>query len=196
MNPLRRSPAPSSKANQRSLINVPNTLCAIRLVGACAMVPIALANQPQWFLALFLVTALTDWIDGKLAIWLNQRTEIGARLDSIADAAMYGALLFGLGWLKGDVIWPEWPWIAAALLSYAATMATGAIKFRQWPSYHAYSAKLAWLATVLAAVALLAEWADPAAWPLRVAMAVVTAANIESLLITLISTEYRVDVPS
>ncbi|MEX1224230.1 MAG: phosphatidylglycerophosphate synthase, partial [Pirellulales bacterium] len=106
------------------------------------------------------------------------------------------ALLFGLGWLKGDVIWPEWPWIAAALLSYAATMATGAIKFRQWPSYHAYSAKLAWLATVLAAVALLAELADPAAWPLRVAMAVVTAANIESLLITLISTEYRVDVPS
>jgi len=98
------------------------------------MTLVALLQKPDLFLIVFLITALTDWIDGKLANWLHQRTTIGARLDSIADAAMYAALLFGCLSLQGEVIWAESLWIAAALITYAATLIAALVKFKQWPS--------------------------------------------------------------
>lgn len=182
---------PPSDATDRIQLNVPNTLCAIRLVGSLISVALAIWGTPAWFLGMFLLLAGTDLIDGKLAIWLNQRTTFGARFDSIADAAMYGALLFGCVWFKGDVLAAEATWIVAALGCYAISCLSAGIKFHRLPSHHTYSAKAAWLLTVLAAVALLGDWAS---WPLRVAAVAVSLANLESASITLLSDRWQADV--
>lgn len=76
-------------------VNVPNAFCVIRLIGSLGLIGMAIIDWPTVFLAVFLLLMLTDWIDGRLAAWLQQCTTFGARLDSIADAALYGALLFG-----------------------------------------------------------------------------------------------------
>jgi len=164
----------------------------VRLAGSFVLVALLPKGDPVLFLVVFLLLASTDWIDGKLAIWLNQRTTFGARFDSIADAAMYGALLLGCFWLKGDSIAAEAPWIAAALGCYAFSCLTALIKSRRLPSHHTYSAKIAWLLTVVAAVALLSGWAS---WPLRVSAVAVALANLESASITLLSNRWRADVP-
>ena len=184
---------PPIDVTDRSHFNVPNVFCAIRLIGSLLLVTLVLMGDPVLFLGMFLLLASTDWIDGKLAIWLNQRTTFGARFDSIADAAMYGALLFGCVWLKGDAIAAAAPWIIAALGCYAVSCLTALIKFRRLPSHHTYSAKIAWLLTVAAAVALLSGWAS---WPLRVAAVAVALGNLESVSITLLSDRWQVDVPT
>jgi CDP-diacylglycerol--glycerol-3-phosphate 3-phosphatidyltransferase len=178
---------------RRSLLNVPNTFCAIRLAGSFALLALAPVGNSRWFLIVFLFLALTDFVDGKLAIWLNQRTTFGARFDSIADAAMYGSLLIGIIWLKGDVLAAYAPWIAAALVCYALSCASSLVKFGKLPSHHTYSAKSAWMVTVLSAVALLSGWAT---WPVALASSAVAIANLESTAITLLSDEWRADVAS
>lgn len=193
MNSRDEQPDQPRDPGEQLLWNVPNTLCAIRLVGSLILVPVALFGRPMVFLGVFLVVAGTDWIDGKLAIWLKQRTTFGARFDSVADAAMYAALLLGCVWLKGDVLLAEAAWIGAALMCYVLSCLSALYKFRRLPSYHTYSAKISWLMTVLAAVALLSGWA---VWPLRVAMLAVSLANLEALLITLLSNRWRTDIPT
>lgn len=188
-----RALSDDASAAESHWLNVPNALCALRIVLSLAMVLVAVWEQQVWFALLFVIAAGTDFIDGKLAIWLKQQTVLGAVVDSVADALMYGALLFGYVWLRGDIFWNESGWIAAALVSYGVSCLAAAVKFRRLPSYHMYSAKFAWLLTVLSALALLTGWA---VWPLRVAMLVVTIANLESLLVTLVLKRWRVDVRS
>jgi cardiolipin synthase (CMP-forming) len=185
--------APADRASNHDRFNVPNVLCAIRLAGSLVLIALAVADRPMPFLVVFLFLATTDLVDGRLAVWLRQRTTFGARFDSVADAAMYGALLFGCVWLKGEVLAEERPWIAAALACYFVACASSLIKYGRLPSHHTYSAKLAWLLAVGAGASLLVGWTI---WPLRVAAIAVSLANLESSLITLVSRQWTADVPT
>jgi CDP-diacylglycerol--glycerol-3-phosphate 3-phosphatidyltransferase len=180
-------------ATDRFEFNLPNALCAVRLLGSLALIAVAFAGRPIPVLAIFLLLAATDWLDGRLAIWLDQRTTFGARFDSVADAAMYGALLFSCAWLRGDRLAEELPWIATALAFYFLSCVTALLKFGRLPSHHTYSAKLAWLLAVTAGAALLASGA---VWPLRIATVAVSLANLESTIITIVSKKWRADVPT
>ena len=84
-----------------------------------------------------------DWLDGKLAIWLQQQTR-SATADSVADAVLYATLLFGIAWLKGGFVLQQATWLGAALLSYALTTVAGLVKYGRIPSYHTRGAKASW----------------------------------------------------
>lgn len=175
------------------ILTIPNLLCLVRLVGSFILIPIAWQGRNEVFLWCFIFLAMTDWVDGKLAILLNQRTVLGARLDSWADAALYAALLFGVVTLYGDTLRAELAWIATALVTYLISTVAGFWKYKRWPSYHTRAAKTSWFLTGLAVIALFVEWA---LWPLRVAAVAVTLTNIEAIFITIISPAWRADVTS
>ena len=187
-----KTAAPEPQISDR-ILTVPNLLCVIRLVGSFILVPIAWQGQNEVFLWLFVFLALTDWLDGKLAILLNQRTVFGARLDSWADAALYAALLFGVVTMYSAILWSELFWICAVLVSYLISTAAGFWKYKRWPSYHTRAAKTSWFFTAVAVIALFSDWS---LWPLRIAATVVTLTNIEAILITVISPIWRTDVTS
>jgi CDP-diacylglycerol--glycerol-3-phosphate 3-phosphatidyltransferase len=140
-----------------------------------------------------LLLLLGDWLDGKLAIWLKQQTELGALLDSIADAALYAAILLGVGWLKFDLLAQELTWIFVGFASYALTTSFGLAKFHRLPSYHTRAAKICWF---LATIALVLVLVANAAWPLRVALMGATLTNLEATVITAVLPEYRSNVPT
>ncbi|MBT8114988.1 MAG: CDP-alcohol phosphatidyltransferase family protein [Arenicella sp.] len=175
------------------VMTVPNIICMIRLVGSFILLPIAWQGNSQLFLWLFLFLAITDWIDGKLAILLNQRSVLGARLDSWADAALYAALLFGLITIYREILSEELGWILPAIGTYLISTTVGFLKYRRWPSYHTRAAKTAWLVTLIAVISLFSDWSI---WPLRIAAVTVVMTNLEALLITLISPTWQVDVTS
>jgi peptide/nickel transport system permease protein len=79
------------------VLTVPNVLGALRFLGSPWLVLLGVAGRETAFLVLFLALTFTDWLDGKLAGWLDQRSKIGPRLDSLADLTMYAALVLGLG---------------------------------------------------------------------------------------------------
>lgn len=185
---------PADAANRApSRWNIPNALAFTRLIGSIVLVGVAVAQLPQVFFWLSLFLLATDWIDGKLAIWLKQRTVFGARLDSIADASLYTALLIGAFFLKGDILRDEWIWLALATASYAASAGAAYFKFGKLPSYHTRSAKTGWALMTAATIGLFGMGL---VWPLRLALLGVTLANLEALAITATVQTWLSDVPS
>lgn len=170
---------------------IPNVLCLIRLFGSPLLIVLGVMENAGLFLPWFLFMAMTDWVDGKLAVLLRQRTTFGARLDSWADATYYACLTVGLGWLLRETILAEWIWIAAAVASYALTTGAGFWKFGRWPSYHTRMAKISWGLVTIAAVSLLLDWS---VWPMRIACLSVVITNLEATAITLTLPEWQADV--
>lgn len=173
------------------IITIPNIICAVRLAGALSLIGVAMTDNPRLFVGIFTALSLSDWIDGKLARWLNQRSDFGARLDSLADSVLYGALLFGSCWLRWTVLKSEAPWWIAAVISYVLTSSLGVWKYGKIPSYHTYGAKTSQWLTLAAAVFLLL---DLSVWPLRIAMLAVVLTNLEAMIITWHLPEWRADV--
>jgi cardiolipin synthase (CMP-forming) len=174
-------------------LTVPNLLCLVRLFGSPGLVWLAWAGRADWCLGLFVALTLTDWLDGKLAIWLDQRTEFGARLDSVADAAFYACTLAAVAALHAEVVRQEAVWLGSAVAAYGLNLGVGLARHRRLPSYHTRLAKTSWLLVAVAVVAVFAGWS---VWPLRLAAAGVVLANLEAALISLLLPEWRADVPS
>ena len=87
-------------------MNLPNSLTIGRIAATPAIT--ALIMNPPWqyrFSAwvLFVVAAVTDYYDGKLARSRNLVTKTGKLLDPIADKALLIATLVPIYWLTRDV---------------------------------------------------------------------------------------------
>jgi CDP-diacylglycerol--glycerol-3-phosphate 3-phosphatidyltransferase len=174
-------------------VTIPNVLCMLRLIGSFAIIPLAIAERPYLALGVFLVLAVTDWIDGKVARWFDQRSRIGPKLDSLADVMMYVMLLFAVIWLRSELFLQELAWLVPGGTMFLVACGASLAKFGVLPSYHTRSAKTSWFLTIVAAVALFLDWS---VWPLRVAAISVFIANLESIAITATLSESKTDVIS
>lgn len=174
-------------------MNLPNVITGIRLAVSPALAVLALAGRGDLFLYLFLALEATDLLDGLLARVLDAQTELGARLDSIADLVMYGLLLGGLALLEAEVLLGEWPWIALVPLTYAASWIVSLAKFGQMPSYHTLTARASYFLVIGATAGLLAL---ELVWPVRVAAGAVAVTNLEAVAITLVLEAPRSDLAS
>lgn len=192
----------SGPVRQDALWTLPNAICVARVLASPLLVVLALREQRIGLLVAYLALTFSDWLDGKLAILLDQRSSIGPRLDTIADLVMYACLGIGVLILDGPRLVGEWPWWTAALATYLAAGLAGLAKFGRWPSYHTGLAKVSWfLVLVGASIFLLAPVetiglaGDSAGlWPLRLAFAVVLLGNLQSLAITRILPHRESDV--
>jgi len=68
------------------LWTIPNALSVLRLAGVPLFLWLLLGPQEDgWAIVVFIVSGITDWLDGKIARWLNQMSKFGAMLDPLAD---------------------------------------------------------------------------------------------------------------
>lgn len=172
---------------------IPNALCLCRVAGSPFLILLSVNERPLYYLWLYLFLALTDWLDGKLAILLKQRSVYGARLDTWADAAMYLSLAVGAIILWEETIVQELLWLLPALVTYACTISYALWKFRRWPSYHTRMAKTSWLLLLVGVIAFVCGYS---LWPLRISLLAITLTNAETILLTWRLTEWKADVPS
>lgn len=175
------------------LWTVPNVVTGVRLVGVPFLVWSGYQGHRSavvWILVLLLGT---DWIDGKLAVLLDQVSELGARLDSAADALMYAGLGLCFWWLEGDAVRQHLPWFVAAIGTWGVSGAVGLLRFGRLPSYHAWSAKASWLVVGTTSLYwLVTGSAAPVPW----ALGLVAFTNLEEAAIGLLLPAWRADVRS
>ena len=80
-------------------------IAAIPLIVGLFYLPIETAERNLWATVMFVVFALTDWLDGYLARKLNQSSAFGAFLDPVADKFLVCASLLVLVHLdRADVL--------------------------------------------------------------------------------------------
>lgn len=175
------------------MLNLPNLLSALRLASVPFLLLLARLGMPVPFLVLLVCALLSDAVDGFLARKLGQVSELGAKLDSWGDFALYMTLPLCAWWLWPDLIRREAAFVVAVVACYTVPVLFGFLKFRRLTSYHTWGAKLsAWL---LSASALLLFAGGPA-WPFRLAVAVLVLAELEEIAVTAVLPRWRANVPT
>lgn len=107
------------------VLNLPNIISVLRLVAVPGVTWLIL--QQHWEAAcwLFLAAAVSDGIDGLLARWLNQLTQLGAALDTIADKALGVVTLVMLTQAGAIPLW-----VTLAILLRDSIIVLGALSYR------------------------------------------------------------------
>jgi cardiolipin synthase (CMP-forming) len=92
-------------------VTVPNALSVLRLLGVPLFLYLLLGPRADgWAVVVLAVAGASDWLDGKLARWLDQTSRLGVLLDPAADRLYIFATL--LAFVVRDIV----PWWLAAVL--------------------------------------------------------------------------------
>ncbi len=123
-------------------INIPNMLSFYRLLAFPVILFLAVTGREQAFAILIIISLITDVLDGLLARLLNQQTEFGARLDSIADFSTYFLVFLGIVLFKRSDFAPHIVSFTIFLTLLVSALILSFIKFGRFPSLHLYSWKI------------------------------------------------------
>ena len=125
------------------------TICRIVL---CVVLLVTDAFSPAFFLA-YALAGLTDMLDGYVARKTNSASELGTRLDSIADLVLVIVCLEKLLPAIDVPIW-LWAWVAAIAIVKVVNMASGLVVERRLVMPHTVANKVAGLVAFLVPFAI------------------------------------------
>ena len=125
----------------KHLLTLPNVLTVIRISASVWM--LFLSPLSTLFYVIYSVGGISDLFDGMTARLLKKETELGARLDSVADLLFYAVMIYKIF----PVLWenlPKWLWllIAAVIAVRIGSYLVAAWKYRRFASMHTYANKL------------------------------------------------------
>jgi cardiolipin synthase len=84
----------------------PNAISVLRLLGVPLFLWLLLVPEADgWAVAVLMVSGVTDWLDGKLARWLDQSSRLGALLDPAADRLYIVSTLIALALREIVPVW-------------------------------------------------------------------------------------------
>lgn len=158
-----------------------------------AVLAAAILGERGWFVGLLAVALSTDVLDGYLARKLNAFSQLGRKLDSIADYTVLLVGLVGITLLWPDVVQREWPWFAAVMGAFFAAMIFCFVRLGRAPCYHTWASKLTVAACALALIPLLAGWS---ATPAHVVAVFQVMVGLEEIAIALLVPWHVGEMPS
>ncbi|MFY1625880.1 CDP-alcohol phosphatidyltransferase family protein [Micromonospora sp. WMMD735] len=113
-----------------TLLNVPNTITAVRTVGSFGLAVAALTHRDAHLLvAAYLIYWVGDVLDGVAARALGQETRTGAVFDIVADRACTSACAAALVALRPETALP----IAVFLVQFMVIDQLLSLMFLRWP---------------------------------------------------------------
>jgi len=179
--------------------HIPNILSISRFPLSIAL--LFLANRPAWFVAVYIVTGLTDVLDGWLARRYSWQSERGAKIDGFADMVFMLALLavvLGVKRLYRDLSLSVLIGMGAVALLKLINLFYTKLKFKQWATMHTLANKYTAfpfyvMIPVFVAKGEITGWLNGVLFGL---LAVVFLANLEETLILTLAKEYDTDTKS
>ena len=110
--PAAPPPIPGRTVPSNRIWTIPNLLSFLRLLGVPLFLYLLLGPQADgWALVVLIVSAITDYADGKLARLLDQYSRLGELLDPAADRLYILAALIGFV-IRGFIPW----WVAVLII--------------------------------------------------------------------------------
>lgn len=109
------------------IVTIPNVLSVLRLLGVPLFLYLLLvAEADGWAFALLVASALTDWLDGKIARALDQSSRLGALLDPFVDRLFVVTTLVGFV-VRGIIPW----WVAVILIGRDLVLTVTLVVYRR-----------------------------------------------------------------
>lgn len=129
-------------SQKENIYNLPNLLSAYRIVALPFLIYSIYAGERTLFISLLSINLITDILDGLIARAFKLQTELGARLDSLADIGTYIMAFVGMIFLEPDFVGSYkiefylllGMWLLPQLVSF--------VRFGRFPSFHLWSNKI------------------------------------------------------
>ncbi len=172
--------------------NIPNFITMLRIVGTICLWFI----EPftAMFFAVYTLSGVSDALDGIVARAMNTTSELGTKLDSIADILFYATLTIR----TFPILWEELPlwlwWAAAAVVTVRVfSYLFAAIKFHCFATLHTYMNKLTGF--IFFSLPYAISLGSSVQWT-TLLFIVSAASTIEELVIHIVRKEYRSNIKS
>lgn len=123
--------------------NIPNILSLYRLCIFPVIMWCIIADLRKPFTILFVISLVTDILDGYIARRFKLQTPLGARLDSLADIGTVILGVTGMFVFEYVSIEPYLLFLFILVALYLAIIVMSLIKFGRISSLHLYSSKIA-----------------------------------------------------
>lgn len=120
---------------------IPNIITSIRILGAVLLLFVPAFEVA--FFVIFTISGITDALDGFIARKFNATSELGSKLDSIADLLFYGIMVVKLfPVMIAKLPMHVWVMLGVVLALRLVIYGVAAIKYRKFASLHTYLTKL------------------------------------------------------
>jgi len=124
------------------VLNIPNILSAYRLLTFPVILFFMYIGKQDLFVLFLCINLITDILDGFIARTFNMVTEIGAKLDSLADTGTYILAITGVFVYKYDLFEPYLISFIAFISLFFLSHIIPLIRYKKLPSFHLYSWKI------------------------------------------------------
>lgn len=166
---------------RKQLFTLPNCITMLRILGTVILLFIKPLSSA--FFLIYTFTGLTDAFDGFAARMTNSVSELGSKLDSVADIVFYFVMLIKISPVLITAL-PSAIWIAVVLILMVRISAylVSAIKHRKFASLHTILNKLTGFSLFFVPYIILTHMAVPVCWGIS---AVGALSSVEELVIHL-----------
>jgi len=127
---------------KEEIYTIPNFISFYRLIAFPFILWLAISLKEHLFAVFLVINLFTDILDGFIARTFHCETELGARLDSIADIGTYILAIIGVFAFKQVDIQPHFALFISCISLFFITDIVSLIKFRRFSSLHLYSWKI------------------------------------------------------
>ncbi|MFP5439067.1 MAG: CDP-alcohol phosphatidyltransferase family protein [Bacteroidia bacterium] len=124
-----------------AIFTLPNALSFYRIVIAPAIVWSLITEERAVFITLIGINLVTDILDGYIARRYNLCTELGARLDSLADIGTFLLAISGFWIFEHDFVMAHKAAFITLFCFYSVPQILSLLKFSRPTSFHLYSNK-------------------------------------------------------
>lgn len=172
--------------------NFPNFITVTRIIGTICLLFLDAFSRP--FYIVYTIAGLSDVLDGWLARRLKVSSELGAKLDSIADLLFYSVMAIKVLPILLQKL-PAEIWIAVGIILVLrlCSYLVAAWKYKRFASLHTYMNKLTGAGVFLIPYTILL----PIFIPFCAVLSVIAGiASGEELFIHIRNKEYHSDVKS
>jgi len=83
------------------VFSLPNIISILRMAIAPFLILAIVDGRFGWAMILFGIAGITDLLDGLIARYGRQKTDLGAMLDPVADKILLGSIFVALTWTDG-----------------------------------------------------------------------------------------------
>jgi phosphatidylglycerophosphate synthase len=176
------------------LTAIPSILVGLRLTIAPLLLLDAWDRHPSaWFVGGYIIAVLSDIFDGIIARKLGVSTVKLRQADSWADICLYVGVAASTWLVYPQVVTQFQTPLLCAAIAQLSLFSCCLVKFRQFPSYHTYTAKAWGLTLLIATVGLFGFGYADTLW---LAIVFCLLNTVEEIAMTIILPEWQCDVLS
>jgi CDP-diacylglycerol--glycerol-3-phosphate 3-phosphatidyltransferase len=119
---------------------LPNLISLSRIV--LSIVLLFFFNELSTFVIIYFLCGVSDVLDGTIARWTNTKSDLGAKLDSIADFIFFGIMIVWIIWFFGNDLREYYLFLAVILLIRIGGLLLAFFKYRVFLMLHTWGNKI------------------------------------------------------